>query len=179
VQRASERFAGHAVAVSFVSQRLVGLLQGGDLLAKLDLVVGDTVAGVSLRVEEALRSKCLWVSLFRSSRLLARGRRCPDCPTSAAEADRTAATAVEADFEIVGVGDQTVRTERSAVLVTSGRFAAGAAACAFFDAGVGDAGAADALPVERFVCPDDATAAGACRPDDPGNALRGEHRSAG
>ena len=55
------------------------------------------------------------------------------------------------------------------MLVTSGRFAAGAAACAFFDAGVGDAGAADALSVERFVDPDDATAAGACRPDDSGN----------
>jgi hypothetical protein len=45
------------------------------------------------------------------------------------------------------------------VLVTSGWFAAGAAACALFDAGVGDAGAADALPVERFVDADYAMAA--------------------
>ncbi|WP_197907898.1 hypothetical protein [Mycolicibacterium aubagnense] len=35
---------------------------------------------------------------------------------------------------------------------------------------MGDAGAAHALPVKRFVDPHDATAARACRPHDPGDS---------
>lgn len=69
-----------------VSQRLVGL-QGGDLLTKLDLVVGDAGAGSSLRVEEILEVGMLvgqLVSLHSSFlreaddvELARRAQRCP------------------------------------------------------------------------------------------------------
>lgn len=58
------------------------------------------------------------------------------------------------------------------MVVAGGRLPAGSAACALLDAGVGDAGAADPLPVQRLVDAYDSVAAGTGRPDDPGDAGR-------
>ncbi|MFI8305131.1 hypothetical protein ACIF80_17100 [Streptomyces sp. NPDC085927] len=55
--------------------------------------------------------------------------------------------------------------------VAGGRFAPSTTAYAFFDAGLGDAVAADALPAERLVDADNPVAAGAGGPDDPGDAF--------
>lgn len=90
-----------------------------------------------------------------------------DRPVWCSEADGASAAAVEADFEIVGVGDQAVRTQRLAALIAGGWFTPGTAAYAFLNAGLRDAGAADPLSVERFVDPDDAMTARTCRADDP------------
>ncbi|QHE74028.1 hypothetical protein GFS60_07712 (plasmid) [Rhodococcus sp. WAY2] len=86
-----------------------------------------------------------------------------------AGADWPAAPAIEADFEVVRVSDQAVRAERPALFVSCRGLAVRAAARAFFDTAVGDAGAADALSVEGFVDPNDPVAARACRSDDPGD----------
>jgi hypothetical protein len=79
------------------------------------------------------------------------------------------APAVDAGFEVRGVGDQAVRTERSALVVAGGGFPAGSAARAV-KAAVSDAGAADPLSVEWFVDADDSVAAGAGGWDDSGDA---------
>jgi hypothetical protein len=95
------------------------------------------------------------------------GRAAPaDRPVRCSEADRASSTAVEADFEVVRVGDQAVRTQRPTVAVTGRRFATRPAACAFLDAGVRDTGAADPLPIEGFVDLDDAMAPRTRRQDD-------------
>lgn len=108
-------------------------------------------------------SRCaarLFLAADRARRDRQRRAGAADRPVRRSDADRASAAAVETDFEVVRVGDQAVRTQRSAVLVASGWFAPGAATCAFLDAGMGDTGAADALPVKRFVDADDAMAAG-------------------
>jgi hypothetical protein len=84
--------------------------------------------------------------------------------------DGTATTAVDACLQVRRVGDETVRTQRFALVVARDGFAAGSAAYALFDTGVRDAGPADPLPVERLVDPDDSAAAGAGGPDDPSDA---------
>jgi hypothetical protein len=84
--------------------------------------------------------------------------------------DGTATTAVDADLQVRRVGDETVRTQRFALVVARDGFAAGSAAYALFDAGVCDAGPADPLPVERLVDPYDSAAAGAGWSDDPSDA---------
>ncbi|WP_407109823.1 hypothetical protein ACE1N8_02890 [Streptomyces sp. DSM 116494] len=55
------------------------------------------------------------------------------------------------------------------MLVAGGRLAAGSAAYAFFDAGLGDTVAADSLTVERLVDANHSVAARAGRSDDPGD----------
>ncbi|MGW1405404.1 hypothetical protein [Streptomyces sp. NPDC002403] len=77
-------------------------------------------------------------------------------------------SAVDADLDVRGVVDQAVRTQRAPLVVTGGWLAAGAAAYAFFDAGLGDAVAADPLTVERLVDVNYPVAARAGRSDDPG-----------
>ncbi len=78
--------------------------------------------------------------------------------------------AADADLDVRRVGDQAVRTQRSSPGVADGRLAPGSAAYAFLDAGLGDAVAADPLPVQRLVDADHPVAARAGGPDDPGDA---------
>ena len=86
--------------------------------------------------------------------------------------DWPAAAAVDAGLQVRRVGDEAVRAQRPASVVAGDRFAAGSAARALLDAGVGDAGAADPHPVQGLVDAHDPVTAGAGRPDDPGDAGR-------
>lgn len=75
--------------------------------------------------------------------------------------------AADADLGVRRIGDQAIRTQRSSLSIAGGGLAVGAAAYAFFDAGLGDAVAADPLPIQRLVEAYDSVTEGAGRPDDP------------
>ena len=79
------------------------------------------------------------------------GQREHSGPCGVRSLDSPAATAVDAGLQVRRVGDEAVRAQRPALVVAGDRFAAGSAACALLDAGVGDARAADPH-VRRVAC---------------------------
>jgi hypothetical protein len=91
-------------------------------------------------------------------------------PVRGADADRAAPAAPGAGFLVGRVGDQAVRAQRPAVLVTDSDLLDGPAPCARLEAGPGDAVAARPLPADPPVQADDATASGTRRPDDTAGA---------
>lgn len=78
--------------------------------------------------------------------------------------------AVDAGLQVRRVADQAVRTQWPTLVVAGGGLSAGSASRALLDAGVGDAHAADPLSIQRLVDAYGSVAAGAGRPDDPGDA---------
>jgi hypothetical protein len=84
--------------------------------------------------------------------------------------DGTATTAVDACLQVRRVGDETVRTQRFTLVVARDGFAAGSAAHALLDTGMGDTGPADPPPVERLVDTYHSAAARAGGSDDPSDA---------
>jgi hypothetical protein len=88
--------------------------------------------------------------------------------------DAAAAPTVDAGLQVGRVGDEAVGAYRSALLVAGDGFAAGRAACAFFDAGVRDTRPADPHPIQGFVDAHDAPTAGAGRPNDPSDTGGGQ-----
>src|SRR5439155_2361060 len=69
-------------------------------------------------------------------------------PVRGADADRAAPAAPGADFLVGRVGDQAVRAQRPAVLITDSDLLDGSAPCARLEAGPGDAVAARPLPAD-------------------------------
>ncbi len=86
-----------------------------------------------------------------------------------AVADRAAAAAAQAGFQVRRVGDETVRAQRLALLVAGDRLTAGTAARALLQAGVCDAHPADPRAGQRLVDAHHPPATGAGRPEDPGD----------
>lgn len=87
-------------------------------------------------------------------------------PVGGADADRSAPPAAQAGLLVGGVGDQAVRTQWSALLVAGGGFLHGCAARAGLGAGLGHAVAAQPLPLDSAVQPDDPLTRWAGRADD-------------
>jgi hypothetical protein len=82
-------------------------------------------------------------------------------------ADFAAASASQAGFQVLRVGDEAVPAQWPALLVAGDRLSSGTATRALFGPRMCDAGAADSHPIERLVESDDPVATGTRGSDHP------------